>query len=204
LIALACGASARSRSFRGGGGFWSGTGRTYPAGTTSARSTRLRWGGSVPMSCCSAPRARISRSPGAALDWRGRAVGSSSRRHVSSGSAVRLSLFGRMFLVPSQALRATTSGRSLTSWPTAGRWTSSGVCWTADTGESHSGAVECSLSQILEENVPSKYFLSQKAAAGILRRAERRGRELPPALREALLRLAGSTPPGGDAKTTRT
>jgi hypothetical protein len=35
-------------------------------------------------------------------------------------------------------------------------------------------------------NVPGKYYLSAKACEGILRRAERRGKELPPMLKEAL------------------
>ena len=42
------------------------------------------------------------------------------------------------------------------------------------------------LSQILEVNVPQKYFLSARACAGILRRAETRGKTLPPALEAAL------------------
>lgn len=42
------------------------------------------------------------------------------------------------------------------------------------------------LSQILEENPHPKYFLSAKACSGILNRAERRGKELPPELKKAL------------------
>ena len=42
------------------------------------------------------------------------------------------------------------------------------------------------LSQILEDTLHQKYCLSAKACSGILRRAERRGKELPPMLREAL------------------
>ena len=53
-------------------------------------------------------------------------------------------------------------------------------------GVSPSDARESTLSQILEVNAPSKYWLSAKACAGILRRAERRGKELPPMLKEAL------------------
>lgn len=49
-----------------------------------------------------------------------------------------------------------------------------------------SAAVESTLSQILEANVPKKYYLSAKACEGILRRAERRGKELPPMLKTAL------------------
>lgn len=48
-----------------------------------------------------------------------------------------------------------------------------------------SAAVESTLSQILEANVPKKYYLSAKACEGILRRAERRGKELPPMLKTA-------------------
>lgn len=57
---------------------------------------------------------------------------------------------------------------------------------THNTGESPSVAVESTLSSILQDNVPEKYFLSARACEGILRRAERRGKELPPMLREAL------------------
>lgn len=53
-------------------------------------------------------------------------------------------------------------------------------------GESPSAAVESTLSQILEANVPEKYYLSARACEGILRRAERRGKELPLMLKTAL------------------
>ena len=57
---------------------------------------------------------------------------------------------------------------------------------TLNTGECPSVAVESTLSSILEENAPEKYYLSAKACEGILRRAERRGKALPMMLREAL------------------
>ena len=48
------------------------------------------------------------------------------------------------------------------------------------------GAV-CSLSQVLETGlIPKRFFLSSTACVGILRRAEKRGKELPPALFQAL------------------
>lgn len=53
-------------------------------------------------------------------------------------------------------------------------------------GESPKDAVESHLSQILEDNPHPKYYLSAKACQGILRRAERRGKELPETLRTAL------------------
>ena len=48
------------------------------------------------------------------------------------------------------------------------------------------------LSQILEENPDPKYNLTPKACAGILRRAERRGKKLPEALKTVLLMQSAS------------
>ena len=53
-------------------------------------------------------------------------------------------------------------------------------------GEFPSVAVESRLSQILEDTPHQKYSLSAKACMGILRRAERRGKKLPPELEKAL------------------
>ena len=48
-------------------------------------------------------------------------------------------------------------------------------------------AAVCSLSQVLEKgSIPPRYFLSSTACAGILRRAEKRGKSLPAALQAAL------------------
>jgi hypothetical protein len=59
--------------------------------------------------------------------------------------------------------------------------------WTALPAQFHNDAGVCSLSDILETgDVPQRYFLSAKACAGILRRAEKRGKELPASLHEAL------------------
>lgn len=76
--------------------------------------------------------------------------------------------------------------------PSSGRWLNSGMaapteCWTLSTSESPSDAVACSLSDTLETGaVQQRYFLSAKACAGILRRAEKRGKELPRMLEMAL------------------
>lgn len=60
------------------------------------------------------------------------------------------------------------------------------------------GAIESSLSQILQGTVPSKYYLSRTACRGILRRARERGKPLPPQLELALKLQAGiiRPPPG--------
>jgi hypothetical protein len=66
-----------------------------------------------------------------------------------------------------------------------------GEYWTLNSGASPRDAKESSLSQILEEQVLEKYYLSRTACLGILRRAKIRGKELPPQLKEALLIQAG-------------
>jgi hypothetical protein len=87
--------------------------------------------------------------------------------------------------------------------PSSGRWANSGTggpteCWTLSTSEhtathtpSHSDGAVCSLSDVLETSaVHERYYLSAKACAGILRRAEKRGKELPPQLARALRSVA--------------
>ena len=59
-----------------------------------------------------------------------------------------------------------------------------------NTGEFPSEDAASTLSQILQAEVPGKYYLSQKACLGILRRASTRGKELPEVLRLALERQA--------------
>lgn len=51
----------------------------------------------------------------------------------------------------------------------------------------------CSLWQVLEGSVPKRFFLSSTACAGILRRADKRGKELPQMLHAALESVAIGT-----------
>ena len=68
---------------------------------------------------------------------------------------------------------------------------------TPNGSEWRSGAVACSLSSILATAaIPPRYFLSQTACAGIIRRAEKRGKDLPELLDRAL-RI------GADGRTRR-
>lgn len=69
-----------------------------------------------------------------------------------------------------------------------------GGAWMLNTGVSPNDARESSLSQILQDDPPRKYYLSKTACLGILRRAEARGKELPPQLRDALILQAGLAP----------
>ena len=66
-----------------------------------------------------------------------------------------------------------------------------GESMTLNTGESPNAVRESTLSQILDLNAPAKYYLSPKACAGIIRRAAKRGKELPSMLREALMEVVG-------------
>ena len=68
---------------------------------------------------------------------------------------------------------------------TDGLWL--GDSLTLNIGESPNAVKESLLSQILEDNVPQKYYLSARACQGILTRASRRGKPLPDILRQALL-----------------
>jgi hypothetical protein len=82
--------------------------------------------------------------------------------------------------------------------PRGGSWMPSISDWRNDGGGS-----SCSLLEVLEAgDVPTRYFLSSTACRGILRRAEKRGRGLPPALREALRAVAEAGTPEGGKKTT--
>ncbi len=76
--------------------------------------------------------------------------------------------------------------------PSSGQWSNSGTgspteSWTLNSSECPNDAAESSLSDILETgDVPQRYFLSARACAGILHRADKRGTKLPQALRSAL------------------
>ena len=81
-------------------------------------------------------------------------------------------------------------------------WKSAGMCLdggflTLNFSVSPKDAKGCGLSHILETgNLSRKFFLSVKACEGILRRAEKRGKALPPMLHTALKEVVSvpSTP----------
>ena len=95
----------------------------------------------------------------------------------------------------SQDARQLTVGRI--SDPSSPRLMTSGILCrglylTQSFSEYRKGGVACLLADILEPTgkVQQKYFLSQRACAGILRRAEKRGKAIPPALKTALETVA--------------
>ena len=82
--------------------------------------------------------------------------------------------------------------------PKGGRWNKAGAIagngWSLAWRQLDAQYWECPkeesvslLSQILEVNVPQRYFLSARACQGILTRASRRGKALPDLLKTALL-----------------
>ena len=78
------------------------------------------------------------------------------------------------------------------------QWGTSGIsapggCSMRNISEWPSDGSACSLSDVLETgDVPQRFYLSAKACRGILRRAERRGKSLPPSLHAALLAVASA------------
>ena len=86
------------------------------------------------------------------------------------------------------AMEGKTLPLSFNGWQNAGMAFAGGYL-TLSISEFPKDGDACSLSEVLEMDVPRKYYLSAKAAQGILRRAEKRGKELPDALREALINV---------------
>ena len=84
-------------------------------------------------------------------------------------------------------------GDTTMKWEDDGAWR--GECSTLNTGECPNVAVESRLSQILEATPHGKYCLSGKACQGILRRAERRGKDLPKLLKAILIRQSQGASP---------
>ena len=101
--------------------------------------------------------------------------------------------FGKTSPVSSAVTEDETLVPSSKGWGTwgmvshGGCWTLNGAEWTGSQKPSRNDGDVSSLSDVLEtHNVPPKYFLSAKACSGILRRAEKRGKELPQLLKQAL------------------
>ena len=117
---------------------------------------------------------------------------------------IQLSLFGRtypeLFQVTTERILEPCLKKSQTpifqclqvvngqpqEWLEGERLTQLGESLTLNIGEYPNVENESTLSEILEDNVPEKYYLSPKACLGILRRAKNKGRKLPDNLRIAL------------------
>jgi hypothetical protein len=114
----------------------------------------------------------------------------------------RAGFYGKMCRGSLQALADGTSEVSSLAWQS---W---GIVYRGEysmhkISESRSDAVVSSLSLTLERgNLPQRFFLSPKACAGILRRANRRGKALPELLEKALKETADKLPTSLSEETT--
>lgn len=113
-------------------------------------------------------------SPAPSLPIKAKTSASSSKSFAKSKTKVP------MFL----DLRTGSGNLAEPSWETG--IPSLGASSMLNFGECPNVVEESGLSQILEANVPQKYFLSETACLGVLRRAERRGKKLPEILGKAL------------------
>lgn len=126
------------------------------------------------------------------LGGRQASCGSTFARFARSGLA---GFFGRTSRERSRARMGRTSDACSEAWMRSGTVWHGGYL-TRSSSAWPSGASVSFLSDVLEtREVPARYFLSPTACLGILRRAERRGRSLPPQLEEALRAQASSTRP---------
>ena len=167
------------------------------------------------------PPAKISASPGCDLDWMASVVNSCSPMLQLLASIGPGGWFGKtspasfrtIADADLQAFWDYSAGNELKfpqgdgslrelSRATVAPTASHGACltlniseWTDTLAPSPSDGAVCSLSDILETgDVPPRYYLSAKACRGILRRAAKRGKVLPPPLARALEAVAGSEP----------
>ena len=105
--------------------------------------------------------------------------------------------FGKMSLAHSVPIGEKISGQFLMPWQNWGSWKLNGQSWMRAGMEfpNDEGACSSSLSSILlpADQVEAKYFLSEQASLGILRRAEKRGKQIPEPLLTALTTVANQT-----------
>jgi hypothetical protein len=145
--------------------------------------------------------AKMSPLPDAAQDSSENAPASSSSLPESPSLFDPDGFSSRTFQVSSLRTAVGTSEQSLERWPTSGTaWPggfSTHVTSECRSDEGGCSSSEPSLREILEppQNVPARYSLSARAASGILRRAEKRGRTLPEHLAAALEAVAGHRTP---------
>ena len=136
------------------------------------------------------PHANPSRSQESASDWMTRVATWQSSLFLWLDDSTAVGYSGKMCLACFPVQEGQISPLSSASWGNAGMGMP-GECWTLSISECHSAAGVCSLSDILETgDLPQRYYLSAKACAGILRRAEKRGKELPTSLHRALMQVA--------------
>ncbi len=147
-------------------------------------------GGQLSMFSSEAPPANPSAWQDSERDWTIRVVGSSLPTLPLLAAIAPAGWSGRTSPV---SCRQTEDGRleaCSEGWQNSGMGSPTAFL-TLSTSAWPSDGSACSLSAILETgDVPQRFYLSGRACRGILRRAEKRGKDLPTALRSALTNVA--------------
>jgi hypothetical protein len=130
--------------------------------------------------------------PASARAWLESGQGYGSSFYALLNQISRDSLLLRMFPAFCPVMKDEILPLSFEGWSNAGI-ASRGGSLMLSISEWPKDAAVCSLSEVLETEVAPKYFLSPKACQGILRRAEKRGKELPRQLAVALRLVAQGT-----------
>lgn len=128
-----------------------------------------------------AARARTSAWQEIAQDWLENKADYSLNLFASLKKLSRLGLSLRMSKIYYGQMTEEILQSSSFNWSNAGI-ASGGGYLMLNISESPNGESACSLSGILETEAPQKYYLSPKACRGILIRANRRKKPLPPLL----------------------
>ena len=141
------------------------------------------------------PRARVSALPDSAKDLKTRAETSCSsflEWLINTGLDTSS---GKTSMAYCQVMEDGTLVPSSEGWGNSALGGPTGALTLNITGLPSDASV-CLLSDVLEENgsVPQRFYLTARACRGILRRAGKRGKELPPALERALKAVADSEP----------
>jgi len=136
------------------------------------------------------PPAKVSVSPDSEKDWMTRVATSCSPIWQLFSDIAPSGWFGRTSPAYCPA------GADGILEPSSEGWRNAGLgsdieFWTLDILEFPNAAAVSSLSDIMETgDVPQRYYLSATACRGILRRAEKRGKPLPPGMKSALEAIA--------------
>ena len=140
------------------------------------------------------PLANLSQSQDLEKDWMTRVATSCLPLVPLLQSIAPSGWFGRTSPASCPVTEAQTLAPSSGCWGNSGMGSPTGFS-TLSISEWPSDAAVCSLSDVLETGaVPQRYFLSATACRGILRRADKRGKDLPEPLARALKAVADSEP----------
>lgn len=124
--------------------------------------------------------ARTYRWLDAVLVWLAAGAASGSSLHELWAAFARDGLLSRMSPAYYPVQKGETWEYSPERWPSSAIGGPTG-CLTLSSSEWPNDGVVCLLSQVLERQpIPRKYYLTPQAAAGILRRAAKRGKKMPP------------------------